>query len=265
MKLAMAQMRMGISTEENLSKTIRFVEQAGEAGADLIFFPEVQLSPFFPQYEKRDAEQWAMSLDGPEITAIRNACRKSHIYASPNVYLKQGERRYDASLMINADGRILGVSKMVHIAQAKYFYEQDYYTPSDDGFKVFNTPFGRVGIVICYDRHLPESIRTCTLMGAQLVIIPTANTKAEPMEMFEWEIRVQAMQNQVFIAMCNRVGTEGDMDFAGESIVVHPSGDVICKADDKERLVCCEIDLAESDAWRAKKPYIPTRRPECYL
>ena len=102
-------------------------------------------------------------------------------------------------------------------------------------------------------------------MGAQLIIIPTANTKAEPMEMFEWEIRVQAMQNQVFIAMCNRVGTEGDMDFAGESIVVHPSGDVICKADDKERLVCCEIDLAESDAWRAKKPYIPTRRPECYL
>ena len=148
MKLAMAQMRMGISTEENLSKTIRFVEQAGEAGADLIFFPEVQLSPFFPQYEKRDAEQWAMSLAGPEITAIRNACRKSHIYASPNVYLKQGERRYDASLMINADGRILGVSKMVHIAQAKYFYEQDYYTPSDDGFKVYGTPFGKIGVVI---------------------------------------------------------------------------------------------------------------------
>ena len=170
MKLAMAQMRMGISTEENLSKTIRFVEQAGEAGADLIFFPEVQLSPFFPQYEKRDAEQWAMSLDGPEITAIRNACRKSHIYASPNVYLKQGERRYDASLMINADGRILGVSKMVHIAQVKYFYEQDYYTPSDDGFKVYGTPFGKIGVVICFDRHLPDGIRSCATQGAELVL-----------------------------------------------------------------------------------------------
>ncbi len=85
------------------------------------------------------------------------------------------------------------------------------------------------------------------------------------MELFEWEIRVQAMQNQIFVAMCNRVGREDGMDFAGESLIVHPSGDVICKADDKERLVCCEIDLAESDAWRAKKPYIPTRRPECYL
>ena len=184
---------------------------------------------------------------------------------SPNVYLEMNGRRYDTSLWIDPHGELLDCAKMVHIAQAEQFYEQDYYTPSDDGFKVFDTPFGRVGIVICYDRHLPESIRTCTLMGAQLVIIPTANTKAEPMEMFEWEIRAQAMQNQVFIAMCNRVGKEGDMDFAGESLVVHPSGDVICKADDKERLVCCEIDLAESDAWRAKKPYIPTRRPECYL
>ena len=77
-------------------------------------------------------------------------------------------RRYDTSLWIDPHGELLDCAKMVHIAQAEQFYEQDYYTPSDDGFKVFNTPFGRVGIVICYDRHLPESIRTCTLMGAQL-------------------------------------------------------------------------------------------------
>ena len=75
-------------------------------------------------------------------------------------------------------------------------------TPSEDGFKVFDTPFGKVGIVICFDRHLPESIRTCTLKGAQLIIIPTANTLAEPLEMFEWELRVQAFQNNVFVAMC---------------------------------------------------------------
>ena len=231
----------------------------------MIVFPELTLMPFFPQYEKLDVEDRALTTDSQTVGAFKDSCRKNRIYAVPNFYLSDGGKRYDASCLITPAGELQGIQKMVHIAQAEQFYEQDYYTPSDDGFKVFNTPFGRVGIVICYDRHLPESIRTCTLMGAQLVIIPTANTKAEPMEMFEWEIRVQAMQNQVFIAMCNRVGTEGDMDFAGESIVVHPSGDVICKADDKERLVCCEIDLAESDAWRAKKPYIPTRRPECYL
>ena len=103
------------------------------------------------------------------------------------------------------------------------------------------------------------------MMGAELIIIPTANTEAEPMEMFEWEVRVQAMQNQVFVAMCNRVGLEGDMDFAGQSIVVHPSGDVIVKADNAQQLVTCEIDLAESRLWRGKRPYISTRRPDMYL
>ena len=154
---------------------------------------------------------------------------------------------------------------MVHIAQAKQFYEQDYYTPSNDGFKVFDTEYGKVGIVICYDRHLPESIRTCTLMGAELIIIPTANTKAEPLEMFEWEIRVQAMQNQVFIAMCNRVGVEGSMEFAGESIVVDPMGNVLTKADHTEQLVVCSVDLEKSALLKKQVPYLGTRRPQWYL
>ena len=115
------------------------------------------------------------------------------------------------------------------------------------------------------DRHLSESVRTCVLKGADLILIPTANTKAEPLTMFEWEIRVQAMQNQVFIAMCNRVGGEGDMDFAGESLVVYPSGDVIIKADDREQLVRCELNLAEAREWREKVPYLGTRRLEWYL
>lgn len=184
---------------------------------------------------------------------------------SPNVYLEADGKRYDTSLWIDPCGELKGTAKMVHIAQAEQFYEQDYYTPSPDGFKVFDTPLGKVGIVICFDRHLPESIRTCALMGAQLVIIPTANTEAEPMELFEWEVRVQAMQNQVFVAMCNRVGLENKMDFAGQSIVVHPSGDVIVKADNKQRLVTCDIDLAEVELWRGKRPYISTRRKDMYL
>ena len=83
--------------------------------------------------------------------------------------------------------------------------------------------------------------------------------------MFEWEMRVQAMQNQVFIAMCNRVGTEGDMDFAGESLVIHPSGTVLKKVDDTEQLLTCDIDLAEASSLRKKIPYLATCRPECYL
>lgn len=119
--------------------------------------------------------------------------------------------------------------------------------------------------MICYDRHLLESIRTCVLKDADLVIIPTANIKAENMKLFEWEIRVQAMQNQVFVAMCNRVGIEDSMEFSDESLVVHPSDEVLLKADDCEQLLTCELDLSEAREWRSRIPYLQTRRPEWYL
>lgn len=263
MKLSLAQMSMKTSMKENLNKSLEFCDRA--SGSDLLFFPEIQLSPFFPQYEKQDVTQYCLAKEDEAVTALKKKAAEHHYYLSPNLYMKQGEDRYDTSLWISPDGTLLGTAEMVHIAQAKQFYEQDYYTPSKHGFQVFDTPHGRVGIVICYDRHLPESVRTCVLKGAELIIIPTANTKAEPMEMFEWEIRVQAMQNQVFIAMCNRVGTEGEMDFAGESLVAAPDGSVIAKAGDKEELLTCTIDLDEASELRKKIPYLKTRRPEWYL
>lgn len=100
---------------------------------------------------------------------------------------------------------------------------------------MFETEFGKIGIVVCFDRHYLESIRTEALKGANLILIPTVNTKAEPSEMFEWELRVQAFQSSVAIAMCNRVGVEGEMFFSGESIVVDENGNVIKKADDTNR------------------------------
>lgn len=263
LKLALAQCSMHNELERNVEKSLEFCDLA--VGCNLLFFPEIQLSPFFPQYEDREAGHYCLTENSSFIQALSQKAAEHHYYLSPNVYLEQNGKHYDASLWISPEGKILGKAKMVHIAQAPRFYEQDYYTPSDDGFKVFDTPFGKIGIVICYDRHLPESIRTCVLKGADLVIIPTANTKAENMEMFEWEIRVQAMQNQVFIAMCNRVGMEDAMEFSGESLVVHPSGEVLMKADDREQLLTCELDLSEAQKWRSRVPYLRTRRPEWYL
>lgn len=256
MRLAMAQMRMSTSVKENLEKSLWYIKQASEAGADLIFFPEIQLSPFFPQYEKRDAAVWAMSLDGPEVSAFRDVCRKSHIYASPNLYLEQSGHCYDASLMIDADGEISGVSKMVHISQAKYFYEQDYYTPSEEGFKVYKTPWGKVGIVICFDRHLPDGIRSCAQQGADLVIIPTANILGEPLELFEWEVRVQAFQNTVFVAMCNRVGQEDALLFAGQSLLAAPNGELLHKAGQNEELLILDVPLETTALERAIRPWL---------
>lgn len=262
-KLALAQCSMQKELEQNLAKSLEFCDRV--TGCDLLFFPEIQLSPFFPQYEGLNAGQHCPTEDSAAVQALAQKAAKHHYYLSPNVYLEQNGMRYDTSLWISPEGEILDKAKMVHIAQAPQFYEKDYYTPSDDGFKVFDTPFGKIGIVICYDRHLPESIRTCVLKGANLVIIPTANTKAENMELFEWEIRVQAMQNQVFVAMCNRVETEDAMEFSGESLVVHPGGEVLLKADDREQLLTCELDLSEAREWRSRVPYLKTRRPEWYL
>ena len=262
MKLAMAQMSMTENMEENLEKSIKYCNKAKDC--DLLFFPEIQLSPFFPQYRNRHVDKYCLNEQSTYIKKFVDKAREYNYYISPNVYMEEKGSRYDTSLWINKEGKLVDKAKMVHIAQAENFYEQDYYAPSNDGFKVFDTEFGKIGIVICYDRHLPESIRTCTLMGADLIIIPTANTKAENLEMFEWEMRVQAMENQVFIAMCNRVGVEGNMDFAGESLVVHPSGSVVCKADNREQLVICNIDLKEAKIWQNKVPYLSTRRPEWY-
>ncbi|MGN1381578.1 MAG: carbon-nitrogen hydrolase family protein [Eubacterium sp.] len=106
----------------------------------------------------------------------------------------------------------------------------------------------------CFDRHFPESVRSCAAMGADLVIIPTVNLTEEPMELFEQEIRVLSMQNRVFIAMCNRVGCEDAIEFAGESLITHPGGDVIIKADAQEGILSADIDLAESGEWKSVIP-----------
>lgn len=264
MKLALAQMAMDASLEENFHTSLRAIEHASTDGADLIFFPELQLSPFFPQYEKRNADKYLLTLESEYIRGLQSACKDHHIAASPNVYLHKDGQNYDASLFIGANGDIQGISAMVHIMQGENFYEQDYYSPSAEGFMVYETPLGTVGIVICFDRHLPESIRTCVALGADLILIPTANIEGEPFDMFEWEVRVQAMQSSVFVAMCNRVGTEGDLVFGGESIVVDPHGDVLVKADDSEQILSVDIDLASSRRIRDSQPYFRLRRPEFY-
>lgn len=265
MRIALAQMEIGKNIDENLEKTLSLIEAAAKNGAQLICFPELQLNLFFPQYKGLDVYDCAISIDDKKIKRIQEKCKEFKIISIPNVYLKEEDKYFDASLVINSDGEILGTSKMVHIAQCHQFYEQDYYAPSDTGFKVFNTPIGKVGIIVCFDRHLPESFRVCALQGAELIIIPTANVKDEPLEMFEWELRIPSMQNNVFLAMCNRVGREDNMDFAGESIVIGPNGEVVTKADDKEGIIYADIDINEVYKCRNEKPYMSLRRPEVYL
>lgn len=264
MKIALFQMANAGTISSNLDKSIQAIEEASKNNADLILFPEVQLTEFFPQYPGKDVTKYRVGLDSEIVKTFCKAAKENHIMVVPNILLYENGKSYDASLLVQKDGTIAGVQKMVHVAQAEQFYEQDYYAPSDEGFFVLDTECGKIGIVVCFDRHYPESIRTESLMGAELILIPTVNTKAEPSEMFEWELRVQAFQNSVMIAMCNRVGREGEMDFSGESIVVDANGNVITKASDEEQIIYAEMNLAESGEIRKRKNYTNLRRTELY-
>lgn len=264
MKIALAQMKIETDIEKNFQKSLQLIRKAAKKKAELICFPEIQLSPFFPQFPDLDASEYVIEDDSRYVKRICKECHDHHIFASPNFYMEENGQKYDLSLLIDDQGEIIGRQKMVHIAQCEMFYEQSYYTPSEEGFMVFDTKLGKIGIVVCFDRHYPESIRTEALRGAQLIIVPTANTKSEPSELFQWEVKVQAFQNSINVAMCNRVGVERNMEFSGESIVVGFDGETIALAGDQEELILAEVNLAGATVKRHQRPYTSLRRPAIY-
>ena len=149
MKIALYQFLPQSDMHENVEKVLNCMERAAEEGASLFLTTEVCLSAFFPQYPGRDATGYALNIDDETVKAFQAACRRLKLAASPNIYLHEGGKYYDASLLIDASGELLGISKMVHICQAPCFYEQDYCSPSDTGFQVYDAAMGKIGIVIC--------------------------------------------------------------------------------------------------------------------
>jgi predicted amidohydrolase len=264
MRLALAQYAPDSDMNASLGMALDRMAAAAGKGAELILFPELCLSPFFPRLPAQEVSRYAVTSAAECIRQFQAACRRLRLAASPNVYLREGSRCFDASLLIDAEGGLQGISKMVHIAQLPGFYEQDYYAPADSGFDVYDTPWGKIGLVVCFDRHYPESIRTCALRGAVLILIATANTMAEPRDVFECELRAAAFQNGLYIAMCNRIGREGDSVFCGESLLVDPHGAVLAKAGDGEELLIAQIDPAQSRMARATRPYLSLRRRQLY-
>jgi predicted amidohydrolase len=264
MRIALAQYALEEKVEANLARVCDLMKEAMQEGADLILFPELCLTPFFPQFPALKVEHYAFGLEHPFVGQIRALCKQLGLLASPNIYLRDGNHCYDASLLIDQQGEVLSTSKMVHVAQLPGFYEQDYYQPSESGFLVQTTALGRIGTVVCFDRHYPESIRSCVLQGAEVILVPTANTVDEARDIYECELRAAAFQNGVFIAMCNRTGKEADATFCGESMVVDPHGTVLRKADLSETLLLVDLDLSEVQAARRQRPYLALLRPDLY-
>lgn len=267
LKIALIQQHAGPDPEENLERGVEAFRQAASQDADVIMFAELAFQRFFPQH-RRDPLQRVNSenIPGPTTERFSHLSKELGVVTILNIYEQDGDRKFDSSPVIDADGVLLGVTRMVHIMQGPCFYERDYYNPGDRGAQVFDTKVGKVGVAICYDRHYPEYMRALALQGAGLVVVPQAGAIDEwPPGLFEAELQVASMQNGYFCALVNRVGEETCLTFAGESFVTDPKGQIVARAPRGEDCILyAELDLELLTDCPAKRHFLPDRRPDLY-
>ena len=265
-RIALVQQSVDPDRERNVEKGLKAVRQAAASGARLVVFPEVAFDHFFPQRPAGDTIPWelAESIPGPTTDRFAVLARELGVVIVLNLYERDGDRAFDSSPVIDADGSLLGVTRMLHIAEMPGFHEQDYYTPGDHGMPVYETAIGRLGVAICYDRHYPEVMRTLGLENADLVVVPQAGALGEwPNGLYEAELRVASFQNGYYSALCNRVGRDGDLTFGGESFVCDPEGQVIATAaSGKDDVLMADIDLSACNKSTARRLFFRDRRPE---
>jgi N-carbamoylputrescine amidase len=266
MRLALIQQPCDHDRARNLARGLAAAERAADAGAELICFAELAFERFHPQQPAVPGrEPESEPVPGPTTEAFARLAEQKGVVFVLNLYERAGERCFDSSPVIDADGRLLGVTRMVHITDYDCFHEQDYYAPGDTGAPVYDTRAGRIGVAICYDRHYPEMMRALAIEGADLVLVPQAGAVDEwPEGLFEAEMRVAAFQNGYFVALCNRVGVEERLEFGGGSFVSDPAGCVIARAGAGEEILHVEADLRRCATSHARKLFLRDRRPELY-
>ncbi len=267
MKIALVQQQPTADLARNLRRGLAALEEAADAGAHLVVYPELAFTPFYPQ---RRAGPHALDLaepvPGPTTDAFCRAARSLGLVVVLNLYERQDDRAFDTSPVIDADGTLLGRTRMMHITDYEGFYEQGYYTPGDTGAPVFDTAAGRLGVAICYDRHYPEYLRALALGGADLVVVPQAGALGEwPDGLFEAELRVASFQNGYFMALANRVGQEEVLAFGGGSFVTDPFGQLVAQAPERrEAILYADLDLAACADAPARRLFFHHRRPDQY-
>ena len=267
LRIALVQQHASADHEDNVRRGLAALNSAAAQGARMVGFAELAFEPFHPQNPASgDVLALAETIPGPTVDRFAEAAARLGVVVILNLYERVGDRAYDSSPVIDADGRLLGVTRMLHITEYACFHEQGYCTPGDTGAPVYQTRHGRIGVSICYDRHYPEYMRALTLGGAEVVFVPQAGSVGEwPEGLYEAEMRVAAFQNGYFTALVNRVGKEPRLDFAGESFVCNPDGRVIARAGaGTDEILLCDLDLAEIERSHARTLFLRDRRPELY-
>jgi N-carbamoylputrescine amidase len=264
---------------ENLKKTLAGAREAAGRGANIICTQELFRSQYFCQEENHDYFGLAESIPGPTTRVFQKFARQHGVVVIASLFEKRAAGLYhNTAVIIDADGELLGRYRKMHIPDDPLFYEKFYFTPGDLGFKAWQTRFGRIGVLICWDQWYPEGARLTALQGAEILFYPTAIGwhPAEKAEYGErqhsaWETiqRGHAIANGCFVAVPNRIGHEqivGDgIEFWGQSFVAGTSGEILAKAgSNREEVMVVPVDLAKVDTTRTHWPFLRDRRIDAY-
>jgi N-carbamoylputrescine amidase len=267
MRIALVQQHATSDLEGNVRRGLEALQLAAAEGAQLVCYSELAFEPFYPQVP---AEEFPLALaqevPGPLTDAFCLLAAELGVVVVLNLYERDGGRCFDCSPVIDADGSLVGRARMVHITDYDCFHERSYYSPGDTGVAVFDTAVARIGVAICYDRHYPEYMRALALAGAELVVVPQAGAVGEwPAGLYEAELQVAAFQNGYFAALCNRVGQEERLEFAGASFACGPDGQVLARAPEREdHVLFVDMDLEQVATSHAKELFLRDRRPDEY-
>ena len=267
MRIALIQQHATSDKAANIARGLRAFETAASAGANVVAFAELAFEPFYPQSPAGPGSlAHAEPVPGPLTDAFAAVAKAHGVVCVLNLFERDGARTFDCSPVIDADGALLGRTRMIHITEYACFHEQGYYTPGDTGAPVYRTKAGAIGVAICYDRHYPEFMRALAVGGANLVIVPQAGSVGEwPEGLYEAEMRVAAFQNGYYAALCNRVGVEEKLTFAGESFVCDPDGNVIARAKQgTDEILYADLDFAKNAQSNARQLFLRDRRPDLY-
>ncbi len=275
MKVAITQFKMSWNIEENLSKAEQMVRKAAQKGAQIILLPELFKTPYFCQKENYDYFDLAEeSESSPTISRFQKLAAELNVVLPISFFEKSGNVHFNSLVMIDSDGKNLGLYRKSHIPTGECYEEKFYFSPGDTGFKVFKTKCGRIGVGICWDQWFPEVARSLALLGAQLIVYPTA-IGSEPVlpkdSKDHWQntMRGHAAANIIPVLASNRIGTESDKDsamtFFGSSFIADEDGNIAVELSrDEENIAIAEFDLKSIDKKRISWGVFRDRRPDLY-
>jgi len=279
-RVALIQMACSSDPKANLTKALTRAEQAAKRGAGIIGLPELFRSQYFCQSEDYDNFKLAEPVPGPTTRALAKLAKKLRVVIIAPVFERRARGVYhNTAAILDANGKLLGTYRKMHIPDDPLYYEKFYFTPGDLGFRAWPTRHGNIGVLICWDQWYPEAARLTALQGAEILFYPTAigwhpREKAErgAAQRDAWETiqRAHAIANGCFVAVVNRVGHErpagGDgIEFWGQSFIAGPDGQMVAKASaNDEEIVIADCDLEQIEYQRTHWPFLRDRRVDAY-